>query len=46
VGRPEGNGIIGIPRCRRKDNINTNLKEMGRGIFWINLAQNRALRMR
>jgi hypothetical protein len=31
VGRPEGNSAIGIPRCREKDNMKIDLKEMGRG---------------
>jgi hypothetical protein len=31
VGKPEGKKPLGIPRCRWKDNIKMNLKEVGLG---------------
>jgi hypothetical protein len=42
VGRPEGKRPLGRPRCRCKDNIKMDLREIGiDGANWIRLAQNR-----
>jgi hypothetical protein len=41
VGRPEGKRPFGRPRLRREDNIKTDLQEMGLGMDWIELAQDR-----
>jgi hypothetical protein len=42
VGRPEGKRPLGRPRCRWKDNIKIDLREIGiDGTNWIRLAQNR-----
>jgi len=42
VGRPEGNSPLGRPRRRWKDNIKTDLQEVGcGGMDWIDLAQDR-----
>jgi len=42
VGNPEGNGLMGRPRCRWEDNIKVDIQE-GRcgGMDWIQLAQDR-----
>jgi hypothetical protein len=43
VGRPEGKGPLGRPRCRWEDNIKLDLREIGMdGASWIQLAQDRA----
>ena len=39
VGKPEGKRPLGRPRCRWEDNIKMGLREIGRGIEWINVAQ-------
>jgi hypothetical protein len=42
VGRPEGKRLLGRPRCRCRDNIKMDLKELGiDGANWIQLAQDR-----
>jgi hypothetical protein len=41
VGRPEGRRPLGIPRRRWEDNIKMDLQEVGWGMNWIELAQNR-----
>jgi hypothetical protein len=42
VGRPEGKRPLGRPRCRLKDNIKRDLREIGiYGANWIRLAQDR-----
>jgi hypothetical protein len=42
VGKPEGNRPLGRPRRRWKDNIKTDLREIGwGGMDWIHLAQDR-----
>jgi len=41
VGKPEGKRPLGITRHRWKDNIKVDLKELGGGMHWTNLAQNR-----
>jgi hypothetical protein len=41
VGRPEGRPPLGRPRRRWKDNIKMDLQEVGWGIDWIELAQDR-----
>jgi hypothetical protein len=39
VGKPEGKGPLGRPRCR-EDNIKMDLREIGwGGMDWIGLAQ-------
>jgi hypothetical protein len=41
VGRYEGEGLLGRPWYRWKDNIDLDLKEIGRmGVEWIQLAHN------
>jgi hypothetical protein len=40
VGRPEGRRLLGRPRHRWEDNIKMDL-EVGRGMDWIELAQDR-----
>jgi len=41
-GKPEGKSPFGRPRCRWKDNIKMDLKEVGYGdMDWIDLAQDR-----
>jgi hypothetical protein len=43
VGKPEGNRPLGIPRCRRVDNIKMDLRDVGWGCMdWIDLAQDRS----
>jgi hypothetical protein len=42
VGKSEGKRPLGRPRCRRLDNIRTDLVEVGWGdVDWIGLAQDR-----
>ena len=41
VGKPEGKRPLGRPRRRWDDNIKMNLHEMGWGMDWIYLAQDR-----
>jgi hypothetical protein len=41
VGRPEGRRPLGKPRCRWEDNIKMDLEEVGWGMDWIELAQDR-----
>jgi hypothetical protein len=41
VGKPEGKGPLGRPRRRWEDNIKMDLKEVGGGADWIDLAQDR-----
>jgi hypothetical protein len=41
VGRPEGKRPLGRPRRRWEDNIKIDLQEVGRGMDWIELAQDR-----
>jgi hypothetical protein len=41
VGRPEGRRSLGRPRRRWEYNIKTNLQEVGWGVDWIELAQDR-----
>jgi hypothetical protein len=42
VGKPEGKGPLGRPRCRWLDNIRRVLGEVGWGdVDWIGLAQDR-----
>jgi hypothetical protein len=41
VGRPEGRRPLGRPRHRREDNIKMDLEEVGWGMDWIELAQDR-----
>jgi hypothetical protein len=41
VGRPEGRLPLGRPRCRWEDNIKMDLQEVGWGMDWIEMAQDR-----
>jgi hypothetical protein len=42
VGKPEGRGPLGRPRCRWEDNIRMDLREEGCGcVDWMELAQDR-----
>jgi len=41
VGKPEGKRPLGRPRHRREDNIKMDLREMGGGGDWMELAQDR-----
>jgi hypothetical protein len=41
VGRPEGRRPLGRPRHRWEDNIKMDLQEVGCGMDWIELAQDR-----
>jgi hypothetical protein len=42
VGRPEGKRPLGRPRCRWKNNIKMDFREIGiGGANWIQLAQDR-----
>ena len=42
VGRPEGKRTLGTPRCRWKDKIKMDVKELGYGARnWMDLAENR-----
>jgi hypothetical protein len=42
VGKPEGKRLLTRPKCRWKDNIKMDIREIGfGGVDWINLAENR-----
>ena len=42
MGKLEGRKTLGSPRCRRKDNIKMDLREVGcASMDWIELAHNR-----
>jgi hypothetical protein len=41
VGRPEGRQTLERPRRRWEDNIKLDLQEIGWGMDWIELAQDR-----
>jgi hypothetical protein len=41
VGKPEGRRPLGRPRHRWEDNIKMDLLEVGGGVEWIDLAQDR-----
>jgi hypothetical protein len=42
VGNHEGKRPLGRPRCRWKNNIRTDIREIrGEGVDWIHLAQDR-----
>jgi hypothetical protein len=41
VGKPEGRRTLGRPKRRWEGNIKMDLREVGWGMDWINLAQNR-----
>jgi hypothetical protein len=41
VGRPEGRRPVGRPRRRWEDNIKVDLQNVGWGMDWIELAQDR-----
>jgi hypothetical protein len=41
VGRPEGRRPLGRPRRRWEDHIKMDLEEVGCGMDWIELAQDR-----
>jgi hypothetical protein len=41
VGKPEGNRPLGRPRRRWEDGITMDLGEIGLGVEWIQLAQDR-----
>jgi hypothetical protein len=41
VGRPKGRRPLGRPRYRWEDNIKMDLQEVGWGMDWIELAQDR-----
>ena len=41
VGKPEGKRPLGRPRCKWEDNIKTDLREVGGGGDWMELAQDR-----
>jgi hypothetical protein len=41
VGEPEGRTPLGRPRGRWGDNIKMDVQEVGMGMDWINLAQDR-----
>jgi hypothetical protein len=41
VGKPEGGRPLGRPRRRWEDNIKMDLREVGWGMDWIDLAQDR-----
>jgi hypothetical protein len=41
VGRPEGRRPLGRPRRRWEDNIKIYLQDVGWGMDWIDLAQDR-----
>jgi hypothetical protein len=41
VGTPEGKRPFGIPRPRWKNDIKMDIQEVGWGIDWIDLAQDR-----
>ena len=41
VGKPEGKRPLGRRRCRWEDNVKMDLREMGLGGDWMELAQDR-----
>jgi hypothetical protein len=41
VGRPEGRRPLGRPRHKWEDNMKMDLQEVGWGMDWIELAQDR-----
>jgi hypothetical protein len=41
VGRPEGRQPLGRPRRRWEDNIKMDVQEVGWGMDWIELAEDR-----
>jgi len=41
LGKPEGKRQLGRPRHRWEDNIKMDLQEVGWGMDWIELAQDR-----
>jgi len=41
MGRPEGKRLFGRPRRKWEDNIKMNIQEVGWGMDWIGLAQER-----
>jgi hypothetical protein len=41
VGKPEGKIALGRPRCRGEDNIKMCNQDVGWGMEWIDLAQDR-----
>ena len=41
LGKPEGKRPLGRPRHRWEDNIKMDLREVGRGGDWMELAQDR-----
>jgi len=41
VGKPEGKSPLGRPRHRWEDNIKMDLREVGGGRDWMDLAQDR-----
>jgi hypothetical protein len=41
VGRPQGRRPLARPRCRWEDIIKMDLQEVGRGMDWIELVQDR-----
>jgi len=41
LGKPEGQRPLGKPRLRWEDNIKMDLQEVGWGMDWIELAQDR-----
>jgi hypothetical protein len=41
VGKPEGRRPLGRPRRRWEDNIKVDLREVGWGVDWIDLVQDR-----
>jgi hypothetical protein len=41
VGKPEGKRPLGRPRRRWEDGIRVDLREIGRGVEWIQVAQDR-----
>jgi hypothetical protein len=43
IGKPEGKGLLGRPRCKWEDKIKMDFRETGiDGANWIRLAQDRA----
>jgi hypothetical protein len=42
IGKPEGRGALGRPRCRWEDGIRMDLREISEGsVEWTQLAQDR-----
>jgi hypothetical protein len=41
VGKPEGRRPFERPKCRRQNNIKMDLRKVGWGMDWIDLAQDR-----